>query len=108
MDRRRLVEVKQLRQLLRVGTIVLVLRSEDQTQVAGVSHHDPIGDDTELVIQPAVAAGRLVADAERVIELPQPLHHLPGVALDRLPLHQAAGRAEDANRCRSLMNVQAD
>lgn len=66
MHRRRLAEVEQLGQALRVVAIVLVLGPEDQSQEARMGHHNTRRERPQQVMEVAVATAGLAADLEAV------------------------------------------
>jgi len=84
------VKVQKLRQLLRVGPVVLVLGAKDQSEVAGMCYDHTICDRSELVVKPSVVARRFVAHAEWIIEIPQPIDRVAWMTFDRLALDYAA------------------
>src|SRR5262249_42081558 len=76
VDRRRLAQVQELGQPLRVLAVVLVAGPEDQPQPAGVGHHHPSRQGLEQVVVVAVAAAGLVADLEAVGQALEDGEHL--------------------------------
>jgi len=71
VDLRDDVEQQQLGELLGVEAIVLPLGAEDQPQLGGVCDGDVVGERADLLVEVPVAAGCFVAEAERLVELPQ-------------------------------------
>ena len=65
-----------------VDAVVLAFGAVDQPQLGRVGDGDVVGQRPQLLVEVAVAAGRLVADAEGLVELPQPIDDRRPRALD--------------------------
>jgi hypothetical protein len=76
VHRRRLAQVQQHRQPLRVLAVVLVLRPEDQPQLTGVPDEDTGHWRLKHVVVAAVAAAGLVAGLEAVGEAGERSQHV--------------------------------
>jgi hypothetical protein len=105
VDVRDHVQQQELGQLLRVDPVVLAAVAVDQPQLRRVGDRDVGGQRPQRLVEVAVAAGRLVADAERLIELPQPLDDSGTRTFELNLIDRAAGGVANAQRRLTRMNV---
>jgi hypothetical protein len=98
VHRRDHVQQEQLGQLLRVDAVVLAFGTVDQPQLRRVGNGDVSRQRPQRLVEVAVTAGRLVADAERLLEPPQPLDDRGARAFKLNLIDRPAGGVENAQR----------
>src|SRR5262249_44201062 len=106
VDRRRLAQVQELGQPLRVLAVVLVPGPEDQPQPAGGGHQDAGGQGLQQVVVVAVAAAGLVADLEAVGQALEGGQHLLDAA-DLAAAHQLPRLAQYTDRDTFGMDIES-
>jgi len=106
VNRRRLAQVQELGQPLRVLAVVLVPGAEDQAQLTGVGDRHARRQRLQQVVVVAVAAAGLVADLEAIGQALEDTQHLLDAA-HLAATHLLPSFVEDADRYARRVNVES-
>jgi hypothetical protein len=93
-------------QLLRIHAIVLAFGTVDQPQLPRMRHRHVMRQRPELLVQMPIAAGGLVADRERFLQLSQTIDHGGAWSFELNLFDGSAAGVENAQRRLTRVNIE--